>query len=320
MTATSVVTSGLTHASETADALSSLCATGTKPVVLPALTPGGGPGGIADVIEQALVARENGEQVGLEPDDCLLVVGHEGRLSDLFTELTGTRFGPLIHGGAVTVTAGTIQDLAAGRGHPDHRFPTVDHQEDALRAKVNSKMTVATLLAGFVFTALSALLLLEHREGWPWHRVLAMAALTVSFTMFVASVYIYDQLGTPSGFWTDADRPRRLWRLLYEHREDRVDRLWSRARQEAPGNDENVKRRLADETPGIHRPTKDGPVYWLMVHTSRYLFTPAVALALAGFVFLLVGADDLWILTLGVAGLLAAAGYAAFHRPDLGAD
>ena len=48
-------------------------------------------------------------------------------------------------------------------------YPTVDYHEEALRAKVNSKMTVATFLAGFVFTALSALLLLDKHE-WPWHR------------------------------------------------------------------------------------------------------------------------------------------------------
>ena len=214
-------------------------------------------------------------------------------LSDLVTELTGTRSHPLLHGGAVCVRGDSLQDLAAGRGSIHHRYPTVDYQEGSLRAKVNSKMTVATFLAGFVFTALSALL--RDQDDWPFHRVVATTALTASLALFVASIYIYDQLGTPSGFWTDADKPRKFWRYLYQRREARIEKRWSKFKQAAKGDDD-AKARLADDKQEMYRPRHDGPVYWLMVHTSRFLFTPAVVLSLAGFAALLVGTGDRWIL------------------------
>lgn len=64
----------------------------------------------------------------------------------------------------------------------------------------------------------------------------------------------------------------------------------------------------------------DGPVYWDMVATSRLVFTPAVALAFAGFLALLIGTNDTWIWAGGLVGMSIAAGYAALRRPDLGAD
>jgi hypothetical protein len=74
-------------------------------------------------------------------------------------------------------------------------------------------MTVSTLLAGFVFTARSGLLLLSPGR-WTVEQVIAVIALAYSLTLFIASVYIYDQLGMPTGFWTDARRPQ-LWARLY---------------------------------------------------------------------------------------------------------
>ena len=56
-----------------------------------------------------------------------------------------------------------------------------------------------------------------------------------------------------------------------------------------------------------------------MVRTSRRVFTPAVVLALAGFVALLVGTGDWRIWAGGLIGLGLAGGYATIHRPDLGA-
>jgi phosphohistidine phosphatase SixA len=308
-----LLTSRKDHAQEAATLLSERLTRATPLVVLDALTPGCGPGGIDEVVRQARAAG-----VALESSACLLIVGHEGRLSDLVTELTGGRSHPLSHGGAVCVRGASLRDLVAGRGSVYYRYPTVDHQEEPLRAKVNSKMTVATFLAGFVFTALSAVLLLDRTE-WPWHRVTAATTLTASLALFVASVYIYDQLGTPSGFWTDADRPRAFWRRLYQRREARLEDLWTRLTEDAEGDDQD-KRRQADDHPAIYRRRHDGAVYWLMVRTSRFVFTPAVVLALIGFVALLVGTGDWRIWTGGLAGLLAAGGYASLHRPDLGAD
>ena len=55
--------------------------------------------------------------------------------------------------------------------------------------------------------------------------------------LFVASVYIYDQLSMPSGFWTDADRPRKLWKKLADSQEARQERRWSELWAAAKGDD-----------------------------------------------------------------------------------
>jgi len=140
-----LLTSESEHAREAATLLSERLAPGVRSVTIDALTPGGGPGGIDEVLRQARAAG-----VALQKSACLFVVGHEGRLSDLVTELMGTRSRPLCHGGAVCIRGTGLQDLAAGRGCIHHQYPTVDHQEEPLRAKINSKMAVATFLAGFV--------------------------------------------------------------------------------------------------------------------------------------------------------------------------
>ncbi|UOT08378.1 MULTISPECIES: hypothetical protein [Rhodococcus] len=57
-----------------------------------------------------------------------------------------------------------------------------------------------------------------------------------------------------------------------------------------------------------------------MVRTSRLVFTPAVLVALAAFVFVLVGTGTLVVTVVSGIALLLALGYAAFRRPDLGAD
>jgi hypothetical protein len=213
-----------------------------------------------------------------------------------------------------------LQDLASGRGCVRYRYPTVDHQEEPIRAKINSKMTVSTFLAGFVFTALSAVLLLPLNT-WPLHRVIATSALTAALVMLIATVYIYDQLGTPAGFWTDADKPRLFWRGLYRLREARLERLWAKRRKAAPKwlTDEE-KARWADDHPIMYRPLNDGPAYWLMVRTSRFIFTPGVVLALVGFVSLLIGTGDRRVMIFGLVGLVTAGVYCLLSRPNLGAD
>jgi hypothetical protein len=50
------------------------------------------------------------------------------------------------------------------------------------------------------------------------------------------------------------------------------------------------------------------------------IFTPAVFLALASLVVLLIGTGDPWIWGWGIAALAFAGLYAAVHRPSLGAD
>jgi phosphohistidine phosphatase SixA len=309
-----VITSRRKHAQETAATVRKELAPAVRPpVVLDALTPGGGPGGVPELVQGAAKAG-----VDLSSCQSVLVIGHEGRLSDLVIELTGRRSYPLPCGGAVCIRGESFADLAAGNGRIHYRYPTVDYQEDQLRSKVNSKMTVASMLAGFVLITLAAVLVLDKRP-WPWERIAAITALTVALVLFVASVYIYDQLSMPSGFWTDADKPRKLWKKLADAQEARQESRWNKLWDAANGDDE-AKGKQADDDRGIYHPLHDGTVYCLMVKTSRLVFTPAVVLALAGFVALLIGTGDPWIWAVGLAGVAVAAGYAAFHRPPLGAD
>lgn len=271
---------------------------------LAGLTPDSGPGDVATIIEQALAVVPE-----LSRLSTIVLVGHEGRLSDLVTELTGTRIRPLAHGEVVFVRADSLADCIGGTAELHARYPAFDHLEGPLQSKVQSKMTVSTFLAGFVFTALSGLLLLTP-EGWTLEQVIAVVALASSLALFIACVYIYDQLGMPSGFWTDARRPR-LWARLYGRAERRREERWH-ATEDAVG----AERADEDVRPWL----QDGPRYHLMLRTSRLVFTPATWLALIGFLALIKGTGDLRIGIGAVIGMLIAGGFALSRRPHLGAD
>jgi phosphohistidine phosphatase SixA len=293
------------HAQETAKVLQRALGEHSEPVhVLGCLTPQGGPGDVTTLVEQARAAVPD-----LDRRRCIVFVGHEGRLSDLVTELSGRRIRPLGHGDAVCLRGSCLTDLVAGRAELHFRYPTFDHQEASLQSKVQSKMTVSTLLAGFVFTALSGLLLLSPGQ-WAAEQVIAVIALASSLTLFIASVYIYDQLGMPTGFWTDARRPQ-LWARMYRRAEHRREARWH-AIAAVEGVD------AADEA--LRPWLQDGPRYHLMIRTSRLLFIPGTWLALVGFMALLKGTGDLRILAGAAIGLVIAGGFAMTRRPDLGAD
>jgi hypothetical protein len=170
-------------------------------------------------------------------------------------------------------------------------------------------MTVATFLAGFVFTALSAVLLLSPND-WSWHRVVAAIALTGSLCLLVSSVYMFDQLGTPVGFWTD-NRPPAFWRWLAARRERTAEKRWEQQFREkgaAEADEENAPWRL------------DGPVYRYMLQITRQVFNPAVFLGLIGFLALIVGTASAWVMVGGSLVLVTAIVYAVGKRPNLGAD
>jgi phosphohistidine phosphatase SixA len=271
---------------------------------LPALTPDVKPDDVDTLVEQATALDPD-----LERRRGVLLVGHEGRLSNLVAELTGTRARPLAHGEVVCVQGDCLADLVAGRGTIWFRYPTYDHQDDQLQPKVQSKMTVSTFLAGFVFTALIGLLLLAT-DRWTIAQVIAVVALASSLALFVACVYIFDQLGMPSGFWTDSSRPR-LWRRYYERREHKREERWHAIAEEADaGTADDDARSWAQE----------GPRYHLMVSTSKVLFTPATWLALIGFLALLSDTEDVRMVVGAGIGLVVAGAFALSRRPDLGAD
>ena len=171
-------------------------------------------------------------------------------------------------------------------------------------------MTVSALLAGFVLTALSGLLLLSPGP-WTVEQVVAVIALASSLTLFTACVYIYDQMGMPTGFWTDARRPR-LWAPLYRRAEHRREMRWHSiaAVEGVEAADEDLRPWLQDGRTALSLHDQDVS---LAVH-SRDMAGPRWVSGAAK------GTGDLRILAGAAIGLLIAGGFAITRRPDLGAD
>lgn len=284
LSATIFLSSYYKHAQDMVSSLGRQCAAGeAQPRVLSlrSLTPNSKSETFEDILAEA-------EQQGIDllQHRLIICVGHEPRLSHLYTRLTGKRTRPFNRADVVAVGAVSWAELGAGTGQQKFRLPVADHQEEALRSKVQSKMTVATFLAGFVAAVLFNLLLAGTTS--PLGQV-AGILITVSLSLFVAVVYIYDRLSMPEGFWVDEDRPSRFqWR---------------------PGNQE-FQRNLEQQ----------GPLYTHMVWTWQWVFTPAVIWALVGFLVLVVEIDNFWLLTGIAAALVAAWLYYAATRPRLGTD
>jgi hypothetical protein len=108
-------------------------------------------------------------------------------------------------GDVVAVYANSWSDLLAGTGRLKFRLPVADYQEEALRSKTQSKMTMATFLAGFAGAALIELLLAGMAS--PLHQFAAFL-ITVTLAPFIATDYIYDRLSMLKGFWVNDDRPQ----------------------------------------------------------------------------------------------------------------
>jgi phosphohistidine phosphatase SixA len=272
------------HAQEMANSLGSQCSVGgIKPRFQPlrSLTPNSQAETLEDIL---LEAQQQG--IDLLPQRLVVCVGHEARLSHLYTRLTGKRTRPFNHADVVGVSAKTWADLRAGNGRQKFRLPVADPQEEALRSKVQSKMTVATFLAGFAAAVLFDLLLTGMVSPL---RQVAGILITTSLALFVAVVYMYDRLSMPEGFWVDEERPDR-----------------SRRRPGGRGFQRDVE--------------QQGPLYAHMVWTWTFVFTPAVILALLGFLVLVVGLENLWLLIAMVAALAAVWLYYFACRPRLGTD
>ena len=65
---------------------------------------------------------------------------------------------------------------------------------------------------------------------------------------------------------------------------------------------------------------QNGPLYRWMLQVSKWVFNPAVLLALGGFTLLLLGTDQIVVQVGGVVAVIAVADYTLLHRPDLGRD
>jgi len=229
----------------------------------------------------------------------LAFVGHEPLLGQIVAAVTGRRVRPLGHLDAVCVNAPTFVDLRLGCGEVKWRFPVRAYEESNLRQKVTSKLTAATFLAGFSFSALLGILLHDNSEiegvvkfpleitfGRDETLFVASLLLVLATVLFVGAVYVYDRLSMPEGFWaTSRAGP---WRRITCF--------------------------------GASQRNEYGELYTLMVDAWTFFFTPAVVLAAAGILLIALAVGTAWsagtYLLMTVLGVL----YYRRLRPRLGVD
>ncbi len=271
---------------------------GPPVLTLCSLTPHSPTSSFEDIYDEAQAM-----QADLEHKEVIALVGHEPRLSHLVVRMTSKRHRPLAKVEIVCVEADDWNTFFKGAGEVKFRIPFADYQEEQLRAKIRSKTTVSTFVAGFTFTALLNVLLKDKPDLFPLCAHLfssadpktcisvisgiAIVSLTGALILFVASVYMYDCLSIPEGFWSDQEQFHgKIWR--------------------GKAFEEDVR--------------KNGILYALMVWAWKWVFTPAVCLALLGFISILVGTGSAWITLLSIAALVVGFCYYQRYRPRLGID
>ncbi len=249
---TRVLTSSFKHARQTAELM--IRGAGFDPSQIhgtAALTPERAPAA-AHWADDQLYADM---QEALAPEHpVILLVGHETRLSQLILRFTGERRRQLNALEAACVEAEGWQALWLGRGKVAWRYPVRNWLEQELVEKIGSKMTVATFLASANFIGLMELLIgqrdLLETSVFFWG---ALIAQFIAAGLFITTVYLYDQLVMPGGFW-----------LLKPPR-------WIKREDEA-----------AEEKLAL-----DGYVQAHMIRIWSRFFTPAVALSMVGVLCLL---------------------------------
>lgn len=257
------------------------------------------PGTNAQIVLGAVLKRAQQNKLPLDKESTIVLVGHEPLLNQVIAVATGKRVRPLKQLEVVCLSVTQHLDLLCGDATLDWRFPVRAYEEEALREKVGRKMTVATFLAGFTFTALMSVLLRKELnavavQGFPRElpsiETLLMLTgsllLTASVGLFVAAVYAYDQLSMPEGFW-GASRagPWRRWTTFDDDQRNEY-----------------------------------GELYTLMVDTWTFCFTPAVILAALGFFAVILAIGTMITASLYLAVGLICICYYRKVRPKLGVD
>lgn len=283
------LTSNYKHADEMGRLLAmqlNAAALPTQVLNLDSLTPYSPTWTLEDILEEA---EKKG--VDLKTQKAVAVVGHEARLSELLTRLTSTRDRPFNRAEAACVAAESFRDFLQGTGNVAYRIPVADYQEEELRSKVTSKMTVSTLLAGFTFSSLLGILLATEGGFTLWQTV-ATICLTTSLALFIASVYMYDRMAMPEGFWVYGDRPHPEKKLLLRWDNETFEEDWEQR----------------------------GPLYAYMVWTWEYVFAPAIAFGVVGFAAILLNTQEVAVTVGGLAAIVVVLGYYVITRPKLGTD
>jgi phosphohistidine phosphatase SixA len=183
-------------------------------------------------------------------DAVLAVTGHEPSISRLLCQMTGKDSRRLDRGEAVWIHGENKQAFIAGKAELVYATRRENFAEK-LKDKIQTKMTVCTFLAGFTITALIEILK-DPEAIVKTSRVAAAISFTAALGLFVAAVYIYDELSMPPEFWGSDTGEKPSGRLQFGH-----------------------DARLNDN------------LYAYMVRAWQFLFTPAVLMSLVGFFALL---------------------------------
>lgn len=240
--------------------------------------------------------EEAGRSVSVLEARTILCVGHEPRLGQLIQQLTQIPMAELSRAQAVYVEADDFDQLRRAEGWLRFRIPH-DDRERSLESKLQSKMQVSTLLAGFTFAALVNVL--TEPSFWPTPLprasasagevisrellpVMAVIVLTLALALFVAAVYMYDRLALPRQFWTGERRRSNRRRFSFE-RDDAAH----------------------------------GAVYAHMVWIWKYVFGVAVLFASLGFLFVVAYRMTVYTVVAVLVGIVAAGAYYWWGRPKM---
>jgi phosphohistidine phosphatase SixA len=264
--------------------------------------------------------RESAAGVGAGGDVVIVWVGHETRLSQLVLRFSGTRRRQLEALDAVCLEAADASTFAQGNARIAWQYPVRNWLEADIKAKLTSKMTVATLLASANFVAMSEILinkpqvlsldplntpvpvssalgdliwLATHgvvRSGPPptlgvvsGHlHALAFLCFGVAAALFVSTVYLYDRLAMPDGFWTLR-----------------------------PPREAGQRSASARELAALH-----GAPYFHMVRIWRRVFTPAVALSFLGTLVLVLSLGAVTVASLFAALFILVLVWYRHHLPS----
>ena len=203
-----------------------------KVVVCPALAPDIERITLADI--EPYVPRET---------RTIAVIGHHPGVTHLLIALVGKSCRTIERGEAIWVECdGSCGFVRATFGST--------YTNEALRKKVELKMTVSTFLAGFTIPVLVELVK-DGKEGFTACQLAATVLFTAAFCLFAAAVYMYDELLMPTEFWGPVDQKRK------------------------PAAD--------DRSQFAHHYRLNGRIYAYMVRTWSRVFTPAVGCTALGF-------------------------------------
>ena len=191
-----------------------------------------------------------GGDTALTSESVLAVVGHEPSISRLLCQMTGKDSRRLDRGEAVWIHGKNKQAFISGNAELVYATRREDFAAK-LKDKIQTKMTVCTFLAGFTITALIEILK-DPEAIIKTSRVAAAISFTAALGLFVAAVYIYDELSMPPEFWGSDTGEKPSGRGQFGH-----------------------DARLNDN------------LYACMVRAWRVLFTPAVFMSMIGFFALL---------------------------------